>query len=76
MQKPRYWFQAASNGQGWSWPLAWQGWVVYALVAVLLPTGFLLFPPTTNPLAFAGFHACVALSMLLVCWLKGEPLAR
>ncbi|MGE8281982.1 MAG: hypothetical protein ACN6O2_16305 [Stenotrophomonas sp.] len=74
MQKRGYWFQAKTHGIGWGWPLVWQGWFVYGLAAVLLVAGFVLFPPSTTPIALAVFNGAVILALLLVCWLKGEPL--
>ncbi|MGE8212702.1 MULTISPECIES: hypothetical protein [unclassified Stenotrophomonas] len=74
MQKRRYWFEAKADGFGWGWPLAWQGWAVYAVVALLLVLGFFLFPPAASALAFAAFNGGVILALLLVCWFKGQPL--
>lgn len=73
MQAAKYWFQAKSHGYGWSWPLTWQGWLTYAVAAVLLLLGFVLVPPWSNAVAFAVVNGIVVLALVMVCWLKGQP---
>ena len=74
MGKSRYWFAAKELGWGWGWPLAWQGWLTYAAAAVLLVAGLVMFPPVSDPIRSFVANVGVALLVLLVCWLKGEPL--
>lgn len=74
MGKSRYWFAAKELGWGWGWPLAWQGWLAYAATAALLVAGFVMFPPVAEPVLSLACNVGVILLLLLVCWLKGEPL--
>lgn len=74
MQKPAYWFPAKEQGWGWGLPITWQGWLVYAIAAALLVAGFFIFPAATNYVRFLIYNWSVVLLVLVVCWLKGEPL--
>jgi len=74
VSKPKYWFAAKEQGLGWGLPLSWHGWLVYAAAAALFVSGFFIFPPATNYLPFLIFNWSVVLLLLLVCWIKGEPL--
>jgi len=40
----RYWFTAKRYGWGWGFPIAWQGWLVFAAFVLLLVVGAYLFP--------------------------------
>ena len=43
--KKKIWFPAKKYGWGWSFPCAWQGWMVYAIWWVLLLGGGLFLAP-------------------------------
>lgn len=73
MQSKDYWFSARTYGWGWGLPLRWQGWVAYGVAAVLLAAMFFVFPPTSRPMPFIVGTWVVALLLVAVCWLKGEP---
>ena len=70
-EKP-VWFTAKRYGWGWSWPCAWQGWVVFAAwLALISGTAFLLAPRH-----FALWMASLAVlsaALFVVCLIKGEP---
>ncbi|WP_269790726.1 hypothetical protein [Stenotrophomonas sp. Iso1] len=74
MQKPDYWFPAKTQGWGWGLPITWQGWLIYAIAFVLLVAGFFIFPPATSYVRFLIYNWSVVLLVLVVCWIKGEPL--
>lgn len=74
MRKAGYWFPAKAQGWGWGLPITWQGWLVYATAAVLLVAGFFIFPPAASYVRFLIYNWSVVLLVLLVCWIKGEPL--
>jgi hypothetical protein len=70
--KNDYWFPAKVYGWGWGLPIAWQGWLVYAVAAVLLVAGHFIFPPTAHPALFFVYLWSVLLLLVVVCWVKGE----
>jgi peptidoglycan/LPS O-acetylase OafA/YrhL len=70
----RYWFAAKRYGWGWSLPITWQGWLVFATFILLLAAGALLFPPGHNPTAFLAYTCVLCAVLAGVCYLKGEPL--
>ncbi|MCD9088772.1 hypothetical protein [Stenotrophomonas sp. SY1] len=74
MRRSSYWFPAKAHGLGWGLPIAWQGWLVYAIAAALLVAGFFIFPPGIGSLRFLAYNWGVILLLVLVCWLKGEPI--
>lgn len=67
-----YWFGAKRYGWGWGLPIAWQGWVVFALwfAAVLLPLRYLLPRNFTVHLTFVVLMVTL---LLVICYIKGEP---
>lgn len=73
MSKPsQYWFPAKRYGWGWGPPTSWQGWTVLAVwFAALLVMAFEFLPgrPVTFQLSAAG----LALALILICYVKGEP---
>ena len=71
--KAPYWFRAKRYGWGWGLPLAWQGWVAYALYAVLLALGLLLLPPQRELAGFLAYIVVLSAILAVICWLKGEP---
>jgi hypothetical protein len=69
----QYWFLAKRYGWGWGMPIVWQGWLVMLVYCVLL--GITVSLLSANIVALS---VCVGLEsslMMLVCYLKGEPLA-
>jgi hypothetical protein len=79
----KYWFKAKSFGYGWSYPLTWQGWVVYAVYFGLLG-GYVWLAVANAPsaeeaysLRFLGlsfvFLLLAALALAWICNKKGEP---
>ncbi|AOY91049.1 hypothetical protein BKK79_03885 [Cupriavidus sp. USMAA2-4] len=70
---PRYWFPAKRYGWGWGLPTCWQGWLVYAVYALLVGMAVACFPPHTRPGAFIGSQLTLCALLLAICWRKGEP---
>lgn len=73
MRSKGYWFSAKTHGWGWGLPSRWQGWVAYGVSAILLAAAFFVFPPTRHLIPFIVSTFAVALLLVAVCWLKGEP---
>lgn len=73
MPSKDYWFSAKAYGWGWGLPLQWQGWVAYGIASALLIATFFVFPPDRELVAFMISTWSVALLLVAVCWLKGEP---
>lgn len=68
-----YWFPAKRYGWGWGFPVRWQGWAALIVYFLLLGAVALRFPPGLHSLAFALLVALLSLSVVAVCWMKGEP---
>ena len=66
------WFPAKRYGWGWGFPIAWQGWLVYAAFIVLVIIGSIWYERTFNPLFFV-YLTVISVALIAVCWLKGEP---
>jgi len=73
MSERRYWFKAKSSGLGWSLPLTWQGWVVYA--AMFGATGYFFFVGRDIGEKVLGVWVPILLA-LPICWIFGEPLSK
>ena len=71
-----YWFPAKRRGFGWGWgpPRTWQGWAVLVGFLLLLGLDVLIFPPDTHHAAFVLCALGLTALLLLICWIKGEPL--
>ncbi len=69
----QYWFPAKRYGWGWGLPIAWQGWVVFAIFLALLVAGALLFPPARGVFSFLVYTGAVTAVFGAVCYAKGEP---
>jgi hypothetical protein len=69
----RYWFPAKRYGWGWGPPATWQGWAVLAAFVGLLVAGTFALPPNRSLPIYLGYVALLAVGLVAVCWLKGEP---
>jgi hypothetical protein len=69
----QYWFPAKSFGWGWGLPATWQGWLVLAGFIALVALGTVFLKPATHVLAFGIYVGILALLLVAVCWIKGEP---
>lgn len=70
----RYWFRARRTGRGWGLPCSWQGWAFFIpWFAVLMISAIMLMPG--RPVRFTLVLAFMTLILVLVCYLKGEPLS-
>lgn len=69
----KYWFGPKAYGWGWGLPLTWQGWVVllaYLVFMIVLPV---VYPPTTDALAYFGGVSVATTVLILICWRTGVP---
>jgi hypothetical protein len=71
--EPEYWFPAKRYGWGWGLPARWQGWTVIVVFTGLLVAGPFLFPPDRVLGLYLGYSTLLAVFLVGVCWLKGEP---
>jgi hypothetical protein len=69
----RYWFPAKRYGWGWGLPRTWEGWLVLAAFVALVVAGAWLFPPTAMRGAYMAYVLLLAVLLIGVCWLTGEP---
>jgi hypothetical protein len=72
MSDSKRWFRAKTVGWGWGLPLTWQGWVTYALYAVLLTAGTLRFPPDRDLPTFLLVTLGLTGALVVLCMVKGE----
>ncbi len=72
---PNIWFPAKTYGFGWGLPCAWQGWVVLLGYIALTVGTIFLFQPEAHPIPFTACVATLSITLLVICWWKGEPLA-
>lgn len=71
----QYWFPAKRYGWGWGFPIVWQGWIVFIGFFVLLAAGGFWFMPGGDAVGFVIYSTVIALGLVFVCHLKGDPLA-
>jgi hypothetical protein len=69
-----YWFPAKRYGFGWGFPSTWQGWVTLVLYVVALAASAFAFPPAEKSGGFIVSGVVITVALLVVCWIKGEPL--
>ena len=69
-----YWFRAQSYGWGWGLPLTWQGWTIAIIYAVMIIVGIVIFPLKENKALFICWIVGFTIMLLVICWIKGEPL--
>lgn len=74
MKTRNYWFpvRPASRGWGWGLPIAWQGWVLYALYFAGLLGGVVAAARYGVWIIILFSCAWAALFLAIVAW-KGEP---
>lgn len=68
----KLWFRAKTYGYGWGLPLAWQGWVVYAIYFSLLAFGIFKMSDNKLPVSYFLFFLIITAALVLICYLKGE----
>ena len=69
---PTYWFPAKRYGWGWGLPIAWQGWVVFAIwIAAVIAIGIGVAP--RHPAVFFVLMTIMTVLIIAICWMKGEP---
>ncbi len=73
---PKYWFPAKRYGWGWGLPTAWQGWGVLLAYLALVFGGIPLVHVSKGGGVFFTYVAAVTAVLIVICWLKGEPLRR
>ena len=68
-----YWFKAKRHGRGWGLPCSWQGWAFFIPWCALsiITTRELVVPGHAVYVLALALEAAV---LVLVCYLKGEPL--
>ena len=75
----KYWFRAKRYGYGWSYPLTWQGWVAFALFAIMYAADFVwLFLPGGEPsdqrlLVFLAVIFTDSAALVWISYKRGEP---
>lgn len=67
-----YWFKAKASGLGWSTPLTWQGWVVYAAMFGAILYAVIFGKDVGEKLLGVWIPILVCLP---VFWIFGEPLS-
>jgi hypothetical protein len=73
MSEGRYWFPAKRYGWGWGLPRTWEGWLVLAAFVALIAAGTWLFPPRAMLGSYLAHVPVLAVLLLGVCRLTGEP---
>lgn len=68
------WFPAKRFGYGWGPPVTWQGWVVIGLYVAMIAIGVTRIRADGGLIPFFAWLAGWTLALVVVCWLKGEPL--
>lgn len=71
--RPPYWFPAKRYGWGWGLPVAWQGWVVLGVFALLVVAGAFWLLPRYGAAVFVAYDVVLCLVLVVVCWRTGEP---
>lgn len=69
----KYWFPAKRYGWGWGLPATWQGWAVLIVFVALVVAGAFLFPPQKHLAAYLAYIGILAILLIGIGWLKGEP---
>jgi hypothetical protein len=69
----KYWFKAKESGLRWSWPLTWQGWLVYTCMFTAIAYFFVTGDDVGQKILGAWIPILVCIP---ICWAFGEPLSR
>ena len=69
---PKYWFLAKRYGWGWSFPSAWQGWVVLVAYLALVVGGIPFVRASNGSLVAAIYVVVLTLALVAICCLTGE----
>ena len=69
----KYWFHAKRYGWGWGTPASWQGWLVLIMYGALIGGGVHFFLEERRTIYFCAYVGAVSVTLVAVCWLKGEP---
>jgi len=69
----KYWFKAKESGLGWSWPLTWQGWLVYVAMLAAISYFFITCDGVGNKILGVWIPILICIP---ICWVFGEPLLR
>ena len=69
-----YWFRAKHYGWGWGLPMTWQGWTIFIVYTILIISGIFIFPPKEKKAIFICWVVGLTIGILVICWIKGEPL--
>ena len=71
INESKIWFPAKKYGWGWGFPCAWQGWVVYAVWALLLFGGGI--PLALHHIGiFVVYSIVLSAVLMLIVVAKGE----
>jgi len=70
----KYWFPAKRHGWGWAFPVTWQGWAVLAVYAFFVILTVITLSPIIHPIRFLIVLTLLSALLIVICWLKGEPL--
>jgi hypothetical protein len=71
-RESKYWFPAKRYGWGWGPPCTWQGWVtLFVWIAAIAASAFAFLPK--RMVAFQVACVLLALALVLVCYITGEP---
>jgi hypothetical protein len=70
--EPSFWFPVKRYGWGWGLPVRWQGWVVFALYALLLYAGIYYLEPRRDIVGLLIYLAALTALLVVVVVAKGE----
>ena len=69
-----YWFRAMRYGWGWGVPMTWQGWAIFITYIGSIVAIIYIFPPDKNKAIFICLIVILTLVLIVIYWIKGEPL--
>jgi hypothetical protein len=70
--RPDFWFPTKRYGWGWGLPVRWQGWVVFAVYAVLFFGGIQYFREQRNVVGLLLFAFALTAVLVAIIAIKGE----
>ena len=71
---PEIWFPAKRYGIGWGLPIHWKGWVVLMVYVLLFILLHIYVDPGLENVLWASCFVSLILSLMAICWIKGEKL--